>query len=85
MSGEALPSDDQGRFVWLVTWGGLGRSDWLAALVLAYDADDALEAARRALPDRLSPDHAFLASADTARAALSGNRDVRIANLRLLE
>jgi hypothetical protein len=69
-----LPRDDDGRVVWIITWGRPGRVDWLAVLVTAFDPDEALEVARRAYPDRLPPDSAVLASPSTARAVFGGQR-----------
>lgn len=67
----APPTDDAGRFVWMVTWGRPGRADWRAALVLAYDVDEARVVAADAQPDRMRPQEAFLADDSTARAVLS--------------
>lgn len=67
----APPTDEAGRFVWTVTWGRPGRADWRAALVLAYDVDEARVVAAEAQPDRMRPQEAFLADDSTARAVLS--------------
>lgn len=67
----APPTDDAGRFVWMVTWGRPGRADWRAALVLAYDVDEARVVAADAQPDRMRPQEAFLADDSTALAVLS--------------
>lgn len=64
------PTDIAGRFVWVVTWGRLGRADWQAALVLAYDVDEARVIAADARPDRMRPQEAFLADDSTARTVL---------------
>ena len=66
------PTDDTGRFVWMVTWGRPGRADWRAALVLAYDVDEARVVAADAQPDRMRPREAFLADDSTARTVLAG-------------
>jgi hypothetical protein len=71
---DRLPRDDDGRVVWIVTWGRPGRVDWLAVLATAFDPDEALELARRAYPGRLPPDSAVLAAPSTARAVLAGQR-----------
>lgn len=65
------PTDDTGRFVWMVTWGRPGRADWRAALVLAHDVDEARVVGADARPDRMRPQEAFLADDTTARAVLS--------------
>lgn len=64
------PTDEWGRFVWTVTWGRPGRSDWRAVLVVAHDADEALALASRAHPDWFRPHEVFLAGEATARAVL---------------
>jgi len=80
-----VPCDEAGRFVWLVTWGRPGRVDWLAVLALAHEPDAALAAARRAYPDRLPPEDAFLASAATARAVLAGSASSAAGRLPVIE
>lgn len=57
--------------MWMVTWGRPGRADWQAALVLAYDVDEARTVAAAAQPGRLRPQEAFLADEPTARAVLT--------------
>lgn len=64
--------DDQGRHVWVVTWGRPGRRDFRAVLVLAYEAEEARRVAHEAHPHLLAPDAAVLAAPATARAALAG-------------
>ena len=66
------PTDPEGRFVWVVTWGRPGRRDWRAVLVKAYDADEAKQAARAAAPELLPPEGVVLASDATAQAVLAG-------------
>ena len=78
------PTDDQGRFVWVVTWGRPGRVDWRAVLVLAYDADDARQRARHEYPHLLAPEGVVRANPATAAAALEGRSDPAVANLPLL-
>ncbi|MBW3667634.1 MAG: hypothetical protein KY443_00355 [Actinobacteria bacterium] len=79
------PTDEAGRFVWTVTWGRPGRADWRAALVLAYDPDEASVVAADAQPDRMRPQEAFLADDTTARAVLlrKGNADPAAAPITL--
>ncbi|HEX9968872.1 MAG TPA: hypothetical protein VGB03_01940 [Acidimicrobiales bacterium] len=69
--GAIPPTDDEGRFVWMVTWGRPGRADWHAALVLAYDVDEARSVAADTQPGRFRPREAFLADEPTARAVLT--------------
>lgn len=69
----APPTDGAGRFVWMVTWGRPGRADWRAALVLAYDVDEARVVAADAQPDRMRPHEAFLADDSTARSVVSND------------
>ena len=78
-------TDEQGRAVWLVTWGHLYRSDWQAVLVKAYDPDDAIRLTAEALPERVRPAHAVLASEPIARAVLAGERPPAAPQLRVLE
>ena len=78
-------TDDQGRSVWLVTWGHLYRSDWEAVLVKAYDPEDAVRVAAEALPDRLRPQQAVLASEPVARAVLAGERPPAAPQLRVID
>lgn len=49
-------------FTWIVTWGRPGRRDWKVVHVEAYDADEALQAAREDHPHLLPPDAAILAA-----------------------
>lgn len=46
---------------WVVAWGRPGRRDWHTVTVLAYDADEALVAAKEAHPELPPPQYAFLA------------------------
>jgi hypothetical protein len=69
------PTDEVGRFVWMVTWGRPGRADWQAALVLAYDVDEARAVAAASQPGRLRPQEAFLADEATARTVLTPDAD----------
>ena len=69
------PTDEAGRFVWMVTWGRPGRADWQAALVLAHDVDEARVVAAEAQPGRLRPQEAFLADEPTARVVVDGDAD----------
>ena len=78
-------TDEQGRAVWLVTWGHLYRSDWQAVLVKAYDPYDAIRLTAEALPERLRPAQAVLASEPIARAVLAGERPPAAPQLRVLE
>jgi hypothetical protein len=78
-------TDEQGRAVWLVTWGRLYRSDWQAVLVKAYDPDDAIRLTAEAVPERLRPTQAVLASEPIARAVLAGERPPAAPQLRVLE
>lgn len=84
MSTQAPPTDDQGRYVWVVTWGRPGRIDWRAVLVMAYDADEARQHAVTANPHLLPPDGVVLAAASTARSVLDGTPDPTVRNLPLL-
>jgi hypothetical protein len=78
-------TDEQGRAVWLVTWGHLYRSDWEAVLVKAYDPDDAIRVAGEALPERLRPRQAVLASEPIARAVLAGKRPPAAGQLQIID
>lgn len=49
---------------WIVAWGRPGRRDWHTVKVLAYEADEALAAAREAHPHLPPPQYAFLADGD---------------------
>ena len=80
----AALTDDRGRFVWLVSWGQMHRTDWRAVLVKAYEADEAIAVASAAFPDRLPPDRAVLAAEPTARAALEGTRAEASSRLELI-
>jgi hypothetical protein len=80
----ADPTDDEGRYVWVVTWGRPGRIDWKAVVVLAYEGEEARQIARAAMPDRLPPDAAVLAAPATARSVLAGTPDPAVAHLPLL-
>lgn len=78
------PTDEAGRFVWIVTWGVPGRPQWHAVLVRAHEPDEAISIAREAYPDRLPPDAAVLVSPEAARSVLEGRPDPTVAALRLL-
>jgi hypothetical protein len=78
-------TDERGRAVWLVSWGHLYRSDWQAVLVKAYDPEDAIRVAAEALPERLRPEQAVLASEPIARAVLAGERPPAAPQLRVIE
>ncbi|MDQ1438965.1 MAG: hypothetical protein QOK43_2594 [Acidimicrobiaceae bacterium] len=78
------PTDAQGRYVWVVTWGRPGRTDWRAVLVLAYEAEEACNLARDANRDLLPPDAAVLAAPATARSVLDGRPAATVAHLPLL-
>lgn len=84
MSTPPDPTDDQGRYVWVVTWGRPGRVDWKAVLVKAYDAEEARHAARDAYPDRFPPEGVVLAAPATARSVLEGRPDATAKNLPLI-
>ena len=79
-----MVTDETGRFVWLVSWGQLHRTDWLAVLVKAYDPDEAIAVARDHYPDRLPPESAVLAAEPTARAALDGTPTAAASRLELI-
>lgn len=79
------PTDDQGRYVWVVTWGRPGRVDFRAVLVKAYDAEEARQAARRFYPGLFPPEGVVLAAPATARSVLDGRPDPTVRNLPLLE
>jgi hypothetical protein len=72
--GVAALTDEQGRGVFLVTWGHLYRADWQAVLVKAFDEEDAVRAVAEAYPERLRPQQAVPASEPIARAVLAGER-----------
>jgi hypothetical protein len=70
--------------VFIVAWGRPGRSDWQAVLTVAHDADEARARVAAAYPDRFRPPHAFLASAATTRAVLTGEDDPTVTHLPVL-
>jgi hypothetical protein len=80
----SAPADEQGRYVWVVTWGRPGRRDWQAVLVLAFEADEARAVARLAYPHILPPDAAVLAAPATARSVLDGTPLATVAHLPVL-
>lgn len=80
----STPTDDAGRYVWVVTWGRPGRRDWRAVLVKAFDADEARHAARDAYPELLPPEGVVLAAPATARSVLDGRPDPTVRHLPLL-
>jgi hypothetical protein len=80
----STPTDDAGRYVWVVTWGRPGRMDWRAVLVKAYDAEEARQAARDEYPHLLPPEGVVLAAPATARSVLAGRPDATVKNLPLL-
>lgn len=80
----STPTDAEGRYVWVVTWGRPGRVDWRAVLVKAYDAEEAKQAACDAYPHLLPPEGVVLAAPSTARSVLAGRPDASAKNLPLL-